>query len=883
MRITSVRHVDGPNVYTYKPILLARIELEEQTEMETVEFPGFSDKLLQLLPGLREHHCAKGCPGGFVDRLYGGTYFGHVVEHVSIELATRCGIDVHHGKTVYVGPAGTYDMAMECQAYECQKYLLYQALGIIQELLVGETLHDLKQIEDECARIHARTQLGPSTQAIVDEAVHRGIPVRRLSTGSLLQLGWGCRRKFVAATVTDQTSAVAVDIACDKQLTKQLLHDAGVPVPDGEVACDDDEAVAAFEYLGAPVVVKPLDGNQGRGVTLNCRNESEVRLAVQTAMEHSGRVIVERYIPGRNVRCLVVGGQMIAASERLPAMVHGDGMATIQMLIEEVNRNPLRGIGHEKPLTQIVVDAIVLRTLAKHGYRLDDVPAKGARVLLRESANLSTGGYAVDVTNEMTPAVRLTAQRAARVIGLDICGIDVMLPESFESTGEACVVLEVNAAPGIRMHHHPSFGDARPVAGAILDTLFDSNGNGRIPIVSVTGTNGKTTTTRLIAHVLRTVTGKIVGVTTTSGVWIGDEQVASGDMTGPNSARMVLSDSAVEVAVLETARGGILRGGLAYDKATVAVLTNITPDHLGQDGIDTVEDLMHVKALVGERVEDNGKVVVNADDPNLVRMTSRFGAKIVYFSASPANPVLQRHLAVGGSAFYVADGWLMEARGNLAWRVCKIVEIPITMAGTAEFQVENCLAAAAALRAMGCTRAEITRGFTSFQSLVHNPGRCMVFRLTNGAYVVLDYGHNPDGFHRVGAWLHKLPHRRLKGVVGVPGDRTDNVVRKSAEEAASVFDDLFVKEDMDKRGRKSGEIATLMYQEICRLTPQKPVEIVLSEMDAIRQALETSEHGDIVVVFYEQLTRALDAIQALGAVPVAIPFQVVGQSIALPL
>lgn len=888
MRITSVRHIDGPNVYTYKPVLVARIDLENQTEMETVDFPGFSEQLLQTLPGLRDHHCALGHPGGFVERLYGGTYFGHVVEHVSIELATLCGFDIHHGKTVSAGSAGVYDMVIECQAYDCQKYLLAQALALVEDLLRGERQSgglqfELTTIRDRCAHIFARSGLGPSTQAIVDEAILKGIPVRRLNSGSLLQLGWGYRRRFMEATVSDHTSAVSVDIACDKQLTKQLLRDAGVPVPNGEVAYDEDDAVRAFEHLDGAVVVKPLDGNQGRGVTLNCRTEAEVRLAVRTAMEHAGRVIVEQYIPGRNVRCLVVGGRLIAASERLPAMVFGDGVATIRSLIDQVNSDPLRGMGHEKPLTQIVVDSVVQQTLDKQGYCLDDVPAKDVRVLLRESANLSTGGQAIDVTNETTAGVQLIAERAARTIGLDVCGIDVMIPEEVGFAHEACFVIEVNAAPGIRMHHHPSFGASRPVARAILDTLFASNGNGRIPILSVTGTNGKTTTTRLIAHVLHEATAKTIGMTTTSGVWIGGQQIATGDLTGPHSARMVLSDPTVEIAVLETARGGILRGGLAYDKAAVAVLTNITPDHLGQDGVDTLEDLMHVKALVGECVEEHGSVIVNADDPNLLRMTSRFGAKVVYFADSESNPVVQRHLAVGGTAFYADGSWLMEARGNLVWRICQIAEIPITMGGTAQFQVENCLAAAAALRAMGCTRSEITRGLTSFQSLLHNPGRCMVFRLPTGGHVVLDYGHNPDGFRRVGQWLSKLPHRRLKGVIGVPGDRTDSVVRQSAAEAAKVFDDLLVKEDIDKRGRESGEIARLMHQEICLVTPDKPAQIIVSEVEAIRQAIATSERGDIVVVFYEVLNRAVEVVQSLGAVPVVMPFPAVGQPVAVPL
>lgn len=902
MRITSVRHVDGPNVYIYKPILVARVDLDELTERETTDFASFSDDLLALLPGLCEHHCAKGEPGGFVERLYGGTYFGHVVEHTAIELATLCGLDVHYGKTVYVGPAGRYDMIMECKEYECQRVLIHRALELVTSILHKQACN-VNSIIQEAKRVLARTALGPSTQAIVDEARRRNIPVQRLNSGSLVQLGWGIKRRLLEATITQNTSAVSVDIACDKELTKQLLRASGVPVPDGVVVYDEDEAALELLAIGDSVVIKPLDGNQGRGVSLDLKTPEEVRCAMKSALEHSSRVIIERFIPGRNIRALVVGGQFVAASERLPALVYGDGAKTVVRLIEEANLDPLRGDGHEKPLTKIVVDSVVEMTLKKQGLTLESKPHPGAPVYLRESANLSTGGQAIDITEEVQDAVRDVAERAARIIGLDVCGIDMVIPgsavpehietlrptthSSSDSHGgiatPPCYVLEVNAAPGIRMHHHPSFGSSRPVAQAILDHLFAGNGNGRIPIVSVTGTNGKTTTTRLIGHVLRTAVGKMVGMTTTSGVWIGDRQIASGDMTGPTSARMILSDPAVEVAVLETARGGMVRGGLAYDKANVAVLTNITSDHLGQDGIDTIEDLMHIKALVGECVAEDGTVVLNADDERLVRMSSRFQAKIVYFSSSDNNQIIGRHLALGGTAFYISGGWLVEARGSLTWQVLPVVEIPITMGGTAPFQMENCLGALAALRAMGCTRQQVARGFSSFQAMAHNPGRCSLFRLPNGAHVVLDYGHNPDGFRRVGEWLQKTPHRKLKGVIGVPGDRSDEMIRQAAAQAAKVFDEFIVKEDTDKRGRRDGEVASIMAEELALVTPDKPHTIVLNETEALSRAMSGTTRGDIVVLFYEHLEAAERCVKECGGVVSETPFETMPSTVALPL
>ncbi|KPV44643.1 cyanophycin synthetase [Alicyclobacillus ferrooxydans] len=883
MRITSVRHLDGPNLYIYKPILMARMELEELTNQETVEFEGFSDKLLQLLPGLHEHHCAKGRPGGFVERLYGGTYFGHVVEHTAIELATLCGLDIHYGKTVYVGPDGVYDIIIECREFPCQKLLLERAQDLVQALLDGAIPMPIGEILGEAESVLARTALGPSTKAIVDEALSKGIPVWRRGNGSFVQLGWGRERKLIEATITQNTSALAVDIACDKQMTKSILYDSGVPVPDGGIAYDEDEAVSEFRLFHGPVVVKPLDGNQGRGVSLNLTTDEEVREAYRTAAIYCRKVIVERHIPGRNLRCLVVDGKFVAASERLPAMVYGDGESTVEALINRANSDPLRGNGHEKPLTKIIVDDVVRYTLRKQGLSLQSVVACGERILLRESANLSTGGQAIDVTDEVPDAIRLVAERAARVIGLDVCGIDMVVSDD-QPLGEVnnCYVIEVNAAPGIRMHHHPSFGSPRPVAQAIINSLFGPHRNGRIPIVSITGTNGKTTTTRLIAHVLGD-TGKTVGMTTTSGVWIDGRQIAEGDMTGPASARMVLSDPAVEVAVLETARGGIVRGGLAYDKANVAVLTNITPDHLGQDGIDTVEDLMHVKSLVGECVSEDGTVVLNADDPRLVSLSTRFRAKITYFAMSEKNPVLCRHLALGGTGFYTSGGWLIEARGNLTWQIMPVGEVPITMGGTAGFQVENTLAAVSALRAMGCTRQQIARGMSSFQASANNPGRCTVFQLPSGAHVIIDYGHNPDGFRRVGEWLKRVPHNRLKGVVGVPGDRNNTMIRESAAQAAEIFDELYVKEDVDKRGRTPGEVAELFRVEINKHAPHKPVYVVLAETEALSKAMQTAVQGDIVVLFYERLKAAEQTVLAAGGVVTEAPFRVVSQSVALPL
>lgn len=866
MKVLRVRHIDGPNVYIYKPILVARVDLEEYTEKESYEYPSFSDRLLRALPGLREHHCAKGQPGGFVERLYGGTYFGHIVEHVCIEMACLLGLDVHYGKTVYAGNLGQYDIVMECKSFATQEALLYKAAELVTQISRGE----LPSVDSFLADVLRETRhraLGPSTQAIVDAAVRRGIPVRRLTDRSLVQLGYGKARKLVAATITSGTSALGVDASCDKALTKQLLQEAGIPVPDGGVCDSFEDAVKLFEEIGPPVVMKPINGNQGRAVTLNIETEEQLLSAHQSACQISNQVIVERFIKGQHLRVLVIGGEYAAASQRIPAKVVGDGAHSIEELIDITNMDPKRGIGHEKPLTQIVVDDIVTATLTRRGYSLRDIPAKGVEVILRESANLSTGGEAVDVTDAIHESYQRLAERIARVMGLDVCGIDMVITSDLTTpfSRNHAAVIEVNAAPGIRMHEHPSHGLPRRVGSKIVDMLFPPGTDGRIPIIAVTGTNGKTTTTRLIGHALQ-AEGQRVGMTTTGGVTINGEIVLEGDTTGPESARMVLSDPSVDVAVLETARGGIVRGGLAYDKANVAVMTNLSADHVGQDGVDSIENLLHVKSLVAECVFDDGTVVLNADNPHLAALGRRLRPRIVYFAMSEENPTLMRHLAKGGVGYFVLRGWIVEARGHLTWEVVQTKDIPITMDGTAAFHVENCLAAAAAMRSIGLTRQQVAYGLTSFHPTRNNRGRLMIYELPRDVRVILDYGHNADGFERVGEWLQQCPHESLIGVVGVPGDRADSVIRAACAKLCRHFDTFIVKEDSDKRGRSVGEVATLMAAELHRGAPEKPLSVVLDEREALRQAINMAKAGDIVVAFYEQLGPLQSLVTQLGGV-----------------
>jgi cyanophycin synthetase len=871
MRIERIRTLAGPNVYTYRPALLMRLDLEDLAERESRELSGFNERLLELLPGLREHTCGKGYRGGFVERLDEGTYFGHVVEHVAIELTAPAGVPVAHGKTRYSGTPGVYNVVVEYKAETATEYLLRVAVELVEALVKGEA-YPLEEKLREARSLVARYELGPSTRAIVDAASRRNIPAFRLGTDSLVQLGYGKHRRFIQAAMCDRTSAVGVEIAGDKELTKKLLEQVSIPVPRGALVTTEEEALAALRSLGAPVVVKPLDGRQGLGVSLNLSTPEEVLLGFHIAREYSRHVLVEELFEGRNYRVLVVGGRVVAASERTPCAVTGDGAHTLRELIDIANLDPQRGEGHEKPLTQIVVDEIMLACLGKAGRCLDDVPGAGEVVYLRESINLSTGGTAKDVTDEAHPTVKDMCERAARVVGMDICGVDLVLRDISEPIGSSGGgVIELNAAPGLRMHLFPSEGQSRDVGAAIVEMLYPRGADGRIPVISITGTNGKTTVTRMIGHVLNE-SGLTTGMTTTDGIYIGGRCVAEGDTTGPQSARTVLSDPSVEVAVLETARGGITRRGLGYDWSDVAVLTNIRPDHIGQDGIETLDDLVHIKSLVAERVRDGGTLVLNADDEEVSRLLEiprvREGEKrVVYFSAHENHLLIKRHLDEGGRAYFVRDGWVVEADGQESRRVLEVASVPATMGGTAKFQVSNVVAAVAACRSQGVAVEQIASSLAEFRSAEHNPGRGNLFRVASGGYVMLDYGHNADAFAAVCQMAAQWEGRRVTGIIGVPGDRDDTIIEEAGRIAARGFHRLVIKEDADTRGREPGEVARLLCEAAASEAPERECRIVLDDTEALSQELRLLQGGDVVVMFYDKLEPLLRVLETFGARP----------------
>ncbi|HKG61732.1 MAG TPA: cyanophycin synthetase [Pyrinomonadaceae bacterium] len=872
MKIECIRSLNGPNVYSYRPVLLMRLDLGELVERESREFNGFNDRLLTLLPGIHNHHCSLGRPGGFVTRLEEGTYFGHVVEHVALELTEITGIGKSHGKTRH-DSGSVYNVAIEFRAEKASTYLLRQAVKLV-EALVREKSFELQPVLEEAKRLVSDADVGPTTRAITQAADKRGIPCRRDGTGNRIQLGYGKHLRYVQAAMTSQTSAIAVELAQDKDETKDRLQRNGIPVPKGKVVYTLKEASNAADELGRPVVVKPVNGRQGYAVSLEVETPEEMKVAFQAAKEFSSAILIEEMLAGRNYRVVIVGGRMVAASERLLPHVVGDGVSAIRDLIATENRNPLRGDGHEKPLTKIKVDSDVLTHLQHAGMSLDSIPKRGEHVTLSNRSNLSTGATAQDVTDKVHPSIARMCERAARLIGLDVCGVDLVIPDIAEELTSGGVI-EVNASPGLRMHHFPSVGMSRDVGQAVVDAIFPPDAPTRIPIISITGTNGKTTVTRMIGHVLST-TGLCVGMTTTDGIYIAGERVVDGDTTGPQSAQVVLGDPAVDAAVLETARGGILRRGLGYDWSDIGVMTNISDDHIGQDGIKSVEDVVYIKSLVAERVKEGGTLILNADDAHLSKLmecerVNRVPKRVIYFSMDENNPLVRNHLESGGTAYFARNKGLIEAMGETQRNLADLSILPVMMNGVADFQVSNLLATIAACRAFGVEQDVLLRSLINFSSWANNPGRANLYRL-NGGHVMVDYGHNTDAFDAICKMTSAWNDRQVTGIISVPGDRDDSIIDRAARAAARGFDKVIVREDRDLRGRKPGDVANILCRAIREAAPATECEVILDEIEALRQAVNRMAKNEVIVLFYEKLQSIQNALQELEAQPVvALP------------
>jgi len=861
LEIIELKPYRGRNIYSHQKVVKMVIDLKEWDNVPTCSIPNFNENLIKLLPGLREHRCSLGFPGGFIKRLQEGTYLAHVIEHTALEILNEIGYSVSFGRARQIKQTSLYTVVF---AYE-NEYAGLEAGKLAVDLvksLCNQKEFELKSAIDHIREKSAKWELGPSTKALVDAAYERGIPVTRIGRGSIIQLGYGKYQKRLEATITDMTSCIAVDIACDKSITKEILMEAGIPVPEGYTCSSPQEAVILAQKIGYPVVVKPERGNQGKGVSLNLQTEDEVMEAYAIASKFDENIIVERYIKGNDYRVLVVGDQVVAVAHRIPARVKGDGVHSIRELVELVNLDPKRGNDHEKPLTKIAIDEISINLLKKQGYTLDTVPAPGVIVRLKENGNISTGGEAIDCTEKIHPANQEIAIRAARIIGLDVAGIDICCKDIskpiIENDG---AIIEVNAAPGIRMHLYPSKGKPRKVANRIIDLLYPPGSQHSIPIISISGTNGKTTTTRMVAHIFK-VHGLNVGMAVTGGVYINDRCILKGDTTGPASARMILMDKSVDIAVLETARGGIIRSGLAYDLSDVGVLTNISDDHLGIDGIDTLEDLLHVKSLIIEAVKTDGYAVLNADDPLLVQAASRTKSNIIYFSKQEDNLIIHKHMAEGGTAVFLKNGYITIATGENIIQSIHVSKIPSTYGGKLIYNIENSLAAVAVGYAMKVPITTIENALASFNAdELHNPGRFNIFNVRDFR-VVVDYGHNIDSYQKTGDAIKKMGASRLVGIIGVPGDRRDESILKIGSIAAEIFNKIIIKEDQDLRGREEGEVANLLLKgAISAGMPKKKIEIIRDEKQALRKAMFEARSGDLIVIFYEDLDGVLQTLK----------------------
>jgi cyanophycin synthetase len=846
-----------------------RLDLENLGETPTNEIPGFYEGLVEALPSLEGHYCSPGCRGGFLIRVREGTMMGHVVEHVALELQDLAGMDVGFGRTRETSTSGVYQVVFEYLNEEAGRYAGRAAVRLCQSIVdrdrypkaeLEQDLQDLKDLWRDAA-------LGPSTETLIKEAEKRSIPWMHLGARFLIQLGYGVNQKRVQATMTDNTGILGVELACDKEATKRILANAGVPVPRGTVINFLDDLEEAIEYVGGyPIVIKPLDGNHGRGISINISSREEAEAAYDSARQISRSIIVERYYTGRDHRVLVVDGKVVAVAERVPAHVVGDGKSTILELIEETNKDPSRGEGHDNLLTKIELDRTSYHLMEKQSLTLNSVLPKSEICYLRATANLSTGGIAVDRTDEIHPENIWLAQRIVKIIGLDIAGIDIVTPDISRPLREVDgVIVEVNAAPGFRMHVAPSRGIARNVAGAVMDMLFPADKVSYIPILAVTGTNGKTTTTRLLAHIFKQ-TNKVVGYTTTDGTYIGDYLVESGDNTGPQSAQLILQDPTVEVAVLETARGGILRSGLAFEAANVGVILNVASDHLGIGDIDTIEQLGHLKSVVAEAVFPDGYAVLNADDPRVAAMAEKTKANIAYFTMNLDSELVRHHIQKGGVAAVYENGYLSILKGDWTHRIERAENIPLTMGGRAPFMIANALAASLAAFVQNVSIEQIRAGLNTFRASVsQTPGRMNLFNLGN-YHALVDYAHNPASYQALGAFVRNWTSGKRIGVIGGPGDRRDEDFIMLGKLAAEIFDHIIVKEDDDTRGRTRGSAADFIVQGIKEVNPDCEYEVILNETEAVNRALETAPENSLVVILPESINRAISSITARGVV-----------------
>lgn len=862
MKILKIQSLQGPNIWSIKrkKLIQMRLDLEELEELPTNKIPGFRQRIEELIPSLITHRCSEGCLGGFFMRIDKGTWMGHVIEHIALEIQTLAGMDVGFGRTRETKTSGIYNVVFNYLEEKVGVFAAEESVNIAHALIKGEE-YDLQATVQKMREIREKVRLGPSTGSIVDEAKARDIPWIRLGTNSLIQLGYGINQMRFQATMTCMTSNIAVDIACNKEQTKKMLDAASIPVAKGSICVDEEDLETTIKSIGYPIVLKPLDGNHGKGASINVTNWDDALLGLAHAQKYSRKVIVERFITGHDFRVLVIDNKIVAAAQRVPAHVVGDGKSTITELIKQVNDDPRRGYGHENVLTEIEIDRDSLELLSKRNYTVDTRPEMGDVVYLKSTANLSTGGTSIDVTEMMHPENIFMSERISRIIGLDICGIDIMasnLTQSLKENGG--VILEVNAAPGFRMHLAPSEGLPRNVASPVIDMLYPPGKPSRIPIIAITGTNGKTTTTRLIAHIVKN-NGFRVGFTTSDGIYIQNHLMEKGDTTGPVSAEYILKDPHVEFAVLETARGGILRSGLGFSRCDIGIITNIQEDHLGISDIHDLKDLSKVKSVVVQSIKKGGWAVLNGEDEYCLKIAATLDCNVALFSLNENNAAIEEHCKNGGIAAIYENGYVTIKKGDWKIRVERATVIPLTMNGKAKFMIANVLAATLASYLYGFKIEDIKLSLASFlPGAAQTPGRMNIFEFAKFK-VMIDFAHNPTGYRGIEDFLQSVEASRKIGIVSGIGDRRDDDIRECGRIGARMFDHIIIRQEKYLRGRTEKEIIDLIIEGINESDNTTTHEVVNLEIDAIRHAISLAQDGAFIVALSDVVVNAIEIVQ----------------------
>lgn len=867
MKIVEIKILKGPNYWSVRrpKLIQMKLDLEELEQLPTNKIEGFIERLEQMFPSMIEHRCSIGARGGFFERVKEGTWMGHVIEHIALELQTLAGMDTGFGRTRGTGKEGEYFVCFNYTEEDAGIYAARASVAIAQSLIDKVAAYPLSDDIMRLREIREETRLGPSTGCIVDEAAKRGIPYIRLNKHSLIQLGYGIHQKRIRATIASTTGNIAVSIACDKEETKNLLGDAQIPVPKGDVVRTEEGLLESINKIGYPIVIKPIDGNHGKGNTTNITSWEQAVVAFAAAKVYGKNVIVEKFITGFDFRILVVNYKFICAALRTPASVIGDGKNTIQYLIDETNKDQRRGYGHEKVLTKINYDQFTQKMLDEKNYTLETVPEKNELVLLKPTANLSTGGTSTDVTDEVHPDNIIMCERIAKIIGLDICGIDIMAKNlRTPVTENGGCILEVNAAPGFRMHIDPSEGLPRNVAEPVVDMLFPKGSTGNIPIIAITGTNGKTTTTRITAHIAKTA-GFKVGYTTSDGVYIQNQMMMKGDCTGPVSSQFVLKDPTIDFAVLECARGGILKSGLAFQHCDVAIVTNISADHIGLGGIENMEQMAKVKAVVPETVYPHGYAILNAEDDLVYAMKKGLNCNIALFSMDENNPRIIKHCKKGGYAAVFENGYISIMKGAWKIRVVKVSEVPVTYGGKALHNVMNCLPAVLSAylwRKIGIEDIKLALQ-TFIPSVSQTPGRLNIFDFKKFKFLV-DFAHNPAGLQYLCDFVSKIDGEPKVGIISGTGDRRDDDIRELGRISGRHFDEIIIRQDKHLRGRTASSIVDLLVEGINETkTKDIPIVIIYNEKEAISYAYNTAKTGSLVTIMCDVVSEALDLIKQM--------------------